>query len=86
MNGVEPVDDGPGGDFEEYAMLRLRLCGGLCEQDVRSRFGHPIPPEFYERAYDLAKGGLTVLDEDGIRLTRAGFLLSNSAIATLLYG
>lgn len=86
LNGVEPVDDGSGGDFEEYAMLRLRLCGGLREQDVRARFGHPIPPEFYERACDLVKGGLAVRDEGGIRLTRAGFLLSNSAIATLLYG
>ncbi len=86
LNGAKPVDDGPGGDFEEYAMLRLRLCAGLREEDVRRRFGCPIPPALYVRARELAENGLAAYSRGGIRLTRAGFLLSNSAIAHLLYG
>ncbi len=86
LAGGEPVPDGPGGDFEEYAMLRLRLCAGLREEGVRARFGRPIPDELYARARELAENGLSAYDEYGIRLTRAGFLLSNSAIAYLLYG
>lgn len=86
LAGGDPESDGTGGDFEEYAMLRLRLCAGLLEADVRARFGHPIPPQFYERARELAENGLAASGEQGIRLTRAGFLLSNSAIAYLLYG
>lgn len=86
LSGAEPVDDGAGGDFEEYAMLRLRLCAGLEDGAVRARFGHAIPAELYARAEELRESGLAACDEKGIRLTREGFLLSNSAIAYLLYG
>lgn len=85
LAGEEPVPDGTGGDFEEYAMLRLRLRDGLRESGVRARYGHPIPAELHTRARELAENGLAVCDATGIRLTRAGFLLSNSAIAYLLY-
>lgn len=86
LAGGAPEPDGAGGDFEEYAMLRLRLCAGLEERAVRERFGHAIPPELYARAEELSESGLAACDERGIRLTREGFLLSNSAIAYLLYG
>lgn len=83
MQGAEPVPDGEGGDFAEYAMLRLRLSEGLTEPGTRKRFGHPIPPSLYERARTLPNH-LCIADQEGIRLTSEGFLLSNSLICTLL--
>mgnify|MGYP000158145117 FL=1 len=38
-----------------------------------------------ESARRMEQYGLTSQDEDGIRLTRKGFLLSNTVIAELLY-
>lgn len=38
-----------------------------------------------ESARRMEQYGLTSQDEDGIRLTRRGFLLSNTVIAELLY-
>ena len=72
---------------EEYAMLRLRLTEGLLESAYRARFGEPLPPAWRRRAENLLRltpRPLLVCDKDGIRLTRAGFLLSNSVIGHIL--
>lgn len=84
LDGKPPVPDGTGGDFTEYAMLALRLCEGLSEKNVQTRFGHGIPQEMRSRAVPLAAHGLLVSDESGIRLTRTGFLVSNAVLAELL--
>ncbi len=68
---------------EEYAMLRLRLTSGLREQKYHARFGTPIPAAWRERAAALPPSLITC-DKDGIRLTRAGFLVSNAILARLL--
>ena len=85
LRGEEPIQDGEGGSFEEYAMLRMRLAGGLQEGAVRQRSGCGIPPKMRESARRMEQYGLVSQDEDGIRLTRKGFLLSNTVIAELLY-
>lgn len=85
LHGDAPVPDGEGGGFEEYAMLRLRLTEGLLESLVRRRYGHGIPPAMREAASPLEACGLVRQDEAGVRLTRKGFLLSNTVIAHLLY-
>ncbi|MDR3344550.1 MAG: radical SAM family heme chaperone HemW [Oscillospiraceae bacterium] len=79
-----PADDDAGGDFEEYAMLALRLCEGLREEMAQARFGHGIPQKMRRAAEDLARHGLVIVDTGGIRLTRQGFLLSNRVICELL--
>ncbi len=84
ISGAKPVDDGEGGSFEEYAMLRLRLSEGLTDEQVLSRFGHPIPPEMKEKARIFAKNGLIRQNDSSISLTPDGFLLSNAIIAELL--
>lgn len=84
LGGKPPVPDGTGGDFTEYAMLALRLCEGLSEKKVQTRFGHGIPQEMRLRAAPLASHGLLHMDTDGIRLTRTGFLVSNAVLAELL--
>ncbi len=84
LKGSAPIPDGEGGDFSEYAMLALRLSEGLRETAVQERFGHGIPNELYEKAAPLAAHGLVTVTEDGLALTRKGFLVSNSILASIL--
>lgn len=76
------VDDGPGGGFEEEAMLGLRLSEGLTLSGMRA------PPAnagaVLGKAKELAAHGLARVDGDTVALTPQGFLLSNSVIAALL--
>ncbi len=84
LDGNPPKEDGLGGDFEEYAMLRLRLTDGLRETAVRKKFGHGIPDGMKSTAKRLAAGGLIYFLPDGFALTREGMLVSNAVIAALL--
>lgn len=85
LDGCEPVRDGTGGDFEEYAMLALRLTEGITERGCRARFGTGIPISVRKAAEKYEKAGLTARTPDGFRLTEKGFLVSNKLIAALLY-
>ena len=84
MNGNSPIDDGVGGDFTEYAMLNLRLVEGLNENKVFERFGHNIPKEIYEKSQIFIDNGYMISTENGLALTRNGFLMSNSILAEIL--
>ena len=76
LSGGAPIDDGPGGDFEERAMLALRLSEG---------FRFPSAG-MLEKARRFESQGLLVADGQGIRLTPEGFLVSNVVIGALLGG
>lgn len=84
LNNAKPIQDGDGGDFTEYAMLRLRLTEGLLQNDAQKRFGHKIPEEMIKKSAFFADKDFMKCDETGIRLTRKGFLLSNSILAEIL--
>ncbi len=84
LNGGETLSDGDGGDGEEYIMLRLRLRDGVLFRDYEERFGKTFPDEIRQKTGEFEKLGLIVADENSIRLTRKGFLLSNTIISTLL--
>lgn len=84
LSNSKPIQDGDGGDFTEYAMLRLRLTEGLLQNDTEKRFGHKIPEEMIKKSAVFADNGLMEYDKAGIRLTRKGFLLSNSILAEIL--
>lgn len=84
LDGNEPVADGSGGDFEEYAMLALRLCEGLRFDKALARFGFPVPDTVIKKAQALEKQGLVQISDKSISLTRNGFLLSNSVIGEIL--
>ena len=72
-DGAPPqVEDGPGGDADERAMLALRLVEGIQSPSAR----------LCKRAAGLDK--YVILDDKGLRLTREGFLLSNEIIGRLL--
>lgn len=78
--------EGDGGSPEEYAMLRLRLRAGLRARDFERRFGSPMPPEYLARASFFVPQGLVECDEDCIRFTPQGFLVSNALIGEILLG
>jgi len=84
ISGDNPVSDGNGGDFEEYAMLNLRLADGLIFENVRERFNIDIPRNMIKNAKILSTIGLVTLDEASIRLTPKGQLVSNAVIGKLL--
>ena len=85
LEGGEPVPDGAGGGFEEYAMLALRLTEGLTDEGCRARFGTGLPPRMLKAAKLYEKGGLTVCTDSGFRFTPRGFLVSNMLTAEILY-
>ncbi len=84
LKGTPPVDDGTGGDFKEYAMLQLRLTQGLQRAECIERFGEDLPESLLKKARPLVQHGLMELDEQGLRLTLKGNLVSNAILATIL--
>ena len=83
LRGEPAVDDGEGGTFGEYAMLRLRLTEGLTHEGTRERFGTDIPTAVMQRAVRLPET-LVRTDKRGVRLTPSGFLVSNAILADIL--
>lgn len=76
--------DGIGGNLEEYLMLRLRLCEGIRWDMLKKRDKQFDLSELQKRAMPMQRAGLLCCDETGIRLTKEGFLLSNTIIGGLL--
>ncbi|MBQ7088329.1 MAG: radical SAM family heme chaperone HemW [Clostridia bacterium] len=87
LRGGSPVEDpcegAPVGSPEEYALLRLRLTAGLTAEDFTARFGAPLPPAWRKNASALPPS-LVHTDGESIRLTREGFLLSNTLISRIV--
>ncbi len=74
------IDDGLGADEEEYVMLQLRLVSGVTPEKYYCKFGKSIPHTYIENAKKLPY----VDTSNGIRLTREGFLVSNTLIGKIL--
>lgn len=84
MNGGEPVDDGTGGDIQEYVMLRLRLKDGISYDELEKRgFGY-LNRTLKKEVSIYSQYGLIDETEGGFHLTPAGFLLSNAIIAKIV--
>ena len=77
-------EDGEGGGFEEYAMLRLRLREGLDLAEAAAVFGADTGA-IRQRALPLEKRGLLRIEGDAVSLTPEGFLLSNAVTGALLF-
>jgi oxygen-independent coproporphyrinogen-3 oxidase len=85
LRGEEPEEDGYGGGFEEFAMLRLRLTEGLTDKACLARFGTPIPERIKKAARLYEAGGLTVCGKDGFHFTPKGFLVSDMLTSEILF-
>ncbi|MBQ2848521.1 MAG: radical SAM family heme chaperone HemW [Clostridia bacterium] len=79
-----PVDDGFGGDEEEYIMLALRLSEGLIFGEFEKRFNKPLSENIILKAKELEKHKLIKVTDKSISLTSEGFLVSNSVIYELI--
>ena len=86
LQGNAPVDDGPGGDFGEFAILNLRLTRGLRREDCLSRFGAEGGALFDEALENARHCPSRLLRADGeaISFTPEGFLVSNALLVKLL--
>ena len=84
INGVLPVEDGAGGDEEEFVMLALRLSEGLSEKKFADRYGKLLPEKFKNKADFLIEKGLMNYSCGAYSLTERGFLLSNPVICELI--
>lgn len=78
------VDDGAGGDEEEYIAMQLRLCTGLQYGKFKEYFGHELPQKYIDNARKLLPTGLLTVDEVGVRLNVKGFLCSNAVIVNII--
>lgn len=79
-----PIDDGEGGGFEEYAMLRLRLTQGLHLTEAAALYPGEDYTALLSRAKALVPHGLCKAGENIVSLTPQGFLLSNTVICRIL--
>ncbi len=77
------IDDGDGGDIEEYIMLALRLKEGLNLNELTRRYNYSMSNKFLHRIKKLNSEGLINNNEDIISLTTKGFLVSNTIISFL---
>lgn len=68
--------------FEEFAMLKLRLCEGLTFKEVKS-FNIDLC-KLLNKSEKLVQAGLVDIDENRIRITQKGFLVSNEIIVELV--
>ncbi len=78
------IDDGTGGDEDEYIMLALRLAEGVSYDRFEERFGYKLPEKYIKRCVQLEKNGYIKIMDGGFSLTEKGFLVSNAVIAYLL--
>lgn len=84
ISDVPAIDDGNGGDEEEFVMLALRLSEGLSEKKFLERYGKSIPEAFRNEADFLIEKGLLKYSDGAYSLTVKGFLLSNTVICELV--
>lgn len=83
-----PIDDGPGGSIEEFAMLNLRLTRGLLRADLKGKFGL-AGEQAFTRAQQNARAcppHLLRADAGRLAFTPEGFLVSNALLVRLLSG
>ena len=83
-NGKEPVFDCIGGSEEEYIMLRLRLADGIIFDEFKRRFNKDFDESYIEKAKKYIDNNFVVIDKKSMRLTRKGFLVSNTIISEII--
>ena len=78
------IDDGVGGNEEEYIMLKLRLTSGLNVSEYKKAFGKELSKDFFSKVDKFVKLNLMSFENDNICFTTNGFLLSNSILSELI--
>ena len=78
-------EESPGGGWEEYAMLRLRLAAGLDTEELGELYPDSPAKEILSRAALYERPGLTKIEGTRVSFTPRGFLVSSALTAELLY-
>jgi len=81
MKGL--VLDGPV-EWDDYIIVRLRTTEGLSTKRLEQLFGFQIPARIEEEFKGFIELGLMKRENERIRLTTEGFLLSNDILSRLL--
>ena len=69
---------------DEYIMLGLRTSKGISASEFSALFGKDLFARIGEKLKPFAERGLVICDGDRIRLSEAGFEVSNTILAELL--
>ena len=84
ISGIEQVNDGKGGDAQEYIMLQLRLRQGIIFEDFYSRYNRELSRSFHKLASRYASENFGEYDDKHFALNSRGFLVSNTIISELI--
>ena len=84
ISGNDVINDGDGGDLEEFIMLSLRLKRGLNTEELYKKYNFKLSDKFYKKCETFEKAGFMSLENNNFCLTDEGMLLSNSIISELL--
>ena len=71
-------------DAEEYIITSLRTASGLDTAELSRRFGVRLSGDQLSLLEKCRDAGLAELADEHIRLTRDGFLVSNSILSELI--
>lgn len=78
------INDGNGGNEEEYIMLKLRLKSGLDTKKFEEAFGHKPSKSFFNKINLYKKSGFINYTDDKVSFTPKGFLVSNAILSELI--
>ena len=78
------IEDGIGGELEEYIMLNLRLKSGINTEILEKKYNVTLDKNFYQKANKLQTEGLIIINGKNISLTPEGCLVSNSVISYII--
>lgn len=78
------IEDGSGGDINEYIMLALRLSCGLSLDELNSKYNYTPSKKLLTSINKLKEERLVNIDNNIISLTVDGFLVSNTIINFIL--
>ncbi len=78
-------EESSGGNWEEWAMLRLRLSDGLDLAELAEKFPEAPAEEILQSAKPFESPGLLKISGKTISFTPKGFLLSNALTAEILF-
>lgn len=78
------IPDGNGGDFSEFAMLKLRLTDGISKKETAGIFGEEKFENILKKSEKFISMQLMDYDGEFLKFTRQGFLLSNTILGEII--
>ncbi len=83
-NPLSYIPDGDGGNFQEFAMLKLRLTCGLSMTETSEKFGKEFFEKTLKNSEKFTRVKLMSFDGENLFFTRQGFLLSNTILSEII--